>query len=432
MTQVAAERGLPGEERAGSAGPVRHRIVHLANTGFALSYIRGQAAYMRARGGLALSAVTPPSQQLDAFGQSERVPVHAVDLPRRITPFRDLVAVGRLVRHFRSVRPAIVHGHTPKGGLLGMLAAKIARVPVRVYTLHGLVHMTASGATRRLLMTSDRLACALADRVICVSESVRQVAIDEGICPEDKIIVLGSGSTNGVDAEGRYNPALVTPEARRYVRARHGIAPDDVVVGFVGRIVRDKGIEPLAEAWRDVRVRHPHARLMLIGPEETRDAVPPEVLERLRADPSVVMVGEEYDLAPYFANMDLLVLPSWREGFGNVLIEAAGMAIPTVATAIPGCVNAVRDGETGTLVEPRDAGALGEAIERYLDDADLRRDHGAAGRSWVLRAFRPKDVWESIYQEYAALLSARGLAVAGDSARIDASAVASRRHGVAE
>jgi glycosyltransferase involved in cell wall biosynthesis len=400
------------------------RVVHVANTGYALSYIRGQAGYMRARGGLALAAVTPPSRLLDAFGETEGVAVHAVDLPRRITPGRDLLAVARLVRHFRDVRPAIVHGHTPKGGLLGMLAATIARVPARVYTLHGLVHMTATGGTRRLLMTTDRIACALADRVICVSASVREVAIEEGICPADKIVVLGAGSTNGVDARGRFDPAAIPGNARRRVRERHGIGDGEMVVGFVGRIVRDKGIEPLAEAWRLVRARHPHAKLMLIGPVEDRDAVPAAVLDALRGDPSVVTVGEEYDLGPYFASMDLLVLPTYREGFGNVLIEAAAMELPVLATAIPGCVDAVVNGVTGTLVPPGDADALAAGIDRYLADPALRRRHGLAGRERVLREFRPEDVWEAIYLEYARLLSVRrpaaGAVAGGIGARGDA------------
>ena len=382
-------------------------MVHVLNTAFALQYIQGQAAYMRERGGMEVSVVTPPSPRLEAFGASEGVPVFAVDLPRRITPLQDVRAVARLARHFRAIRPAIVHGHTPKGGLLGMLAATLARVPGRVYTLHGLVHMTASGSTRRILMASDRIACRLAHRVICVSESVRQVAIAEGICPADKIVVVGSGSTNGVDAETRYNPELITPEERERALERYGLERRHQVVGFIGRIVRDKGFEPLASAWRAISARHPEARLLLIGPIEERDAVPAEVLAALRADPTVILAGEDHDLAPAFAIMDLVVLPSFREGFGNVLIEAAAMEVPTVATRIPGCVDAVEDGVTGTLVPPGDAKALERAMERYLTDADLRRQHGRAGRERVLREFRPRDVWEGIYREYAEVLAAR-------------------------
>ncbi len=381
------------------------RVVHVLNTAFALQYIRGQAAYMRERGGLEISVVTPSSPQLDAFGTAEGVPVFAVDLPRRITPFQDLVAVARLARHFREIRPAIVHGHTPKGGLLGMIAATLARVPGRVYTLHGLVHMTATGSTRRILMISDRIASRLAKRVLCVSESVRQVAIAEGICPADKIVVVGAGSTNGVDADTRYNPELVSPEAREKTRSRYGIEPRHQVVGFIGRIVRDKGIVPLAEAWRAVSARHPDARLLLIGPIEERDAVPAAVIATLRKDPSVVLAGEDYDLAPAFANMDLLVLPSFREGMGVVLLEAAAMELSVVATRIPGCVDAVVDGVTGTLVPPGDASALAAAIERYLDDQALRRRHGRSGRKRVLSDFRQRDIWEGIYREYAGLLT---------------------------
>jgi glycosyltransferase involved in cell wall biosynthesis len=380
-------------------------VTHIASAAWALSYVRGQAAFMRERG-IALSAITSASPQLESFGAAEGIATHAVDIQRRITPIGDLRSVWALARHLRRTRPAIVHGHTPKGGLLGMLAATLARVPGRVYTLHGLVHVTATGPTRRLLMASDRIACALADRVLCVSESVREVAIADGICPEGKIVVLGAGSATGVDAEGAFNPASVSAADRDRARARHGIGRDDLVVGFVGRIVRDKGIEPLAEAWRAVSARRPEARLLLIGPIEARDAVPAAVLAALREDPSVILAGEDYHLAPAFAIMDLLALPTYREGFGNVLIEAAAMEVPTVAARIPGVVDAVVDGVTGTLVPPGDARALAGAIERYLADAELRSRHGRAGRERVLRAFRPRDVWEGIWREYLALLEA--------------------------
>src|SRR5579864_1485400 len=186
-----------------------------------------------ARQGFEVHAVSSPGLMLDRFCSREQVHPHAIGMERRITPWRDLAALAVMWRLFRRLRPALVHAHTPKGGLLGMLAAKAAGVPGRVFHIHGLPHLTAAGGRRQLLKWSTRIACRASHRVLCVSPSIREAAVSEGLLPEWKVVVPAAGSVNGVDADGLFNPGRLAPEMRHRVRASHGIAAGSVVMGFV-------------------------------------------------------------------------------------------------------------------------------------------------------------------------------------------------------
>jgi glycosyltransferase involved in cell wall biosynthesis len=349
-------------------------------------------------------AVSSPDERLEEFGREQSVRTYGIDMPRAITPGQDVRAVAELVRVLRANRPEIVHAHTPKGGLLGMISAWIARTPVRIYHMRGLPYMTATGRRRHLLKLTERLSCRLASRVFCVSHSLRDVAIRDGICPEDRIVVFGGGSGNGVDAVSRFDPARFDPEHAPSFRRRYGIGPEALVIGYVGRVVKDKGIHELATAWLRLRDRLPTAELVLAGTIEPQDPVDPAVLRALEGDERVHLIGSVKDTSELYPALDLVVLPSYREGLPNVPLEAAAMEIPVVATEVPGCVDAVRNGATGTLIPARDAASLQYAIERYLDNPGLRHAHGRAGRQRVLREFRQEAIWEAMYREYRQLL----------------------------
>ena len=389
--------------------PRAARLVHVTTVPTSLAFLTGQVSYMKDRG-FEVLAVSSAGEYADSFRATEGVPVHAIDMPRRITPVRDLVALSRMYRYLRRVRPHIVHAHTPKGGLLGTTAAWLARVPVRIYHIHGLPFMTATGVRRALLRLTEKVSCTLAHQVLCVSTSVRDVAVEEGLCSPRKIAVLGNGSVNGVDAVRQFNPERWT-SVRADTRMAHGIPEDALVMGFVGRIVRDKGITDLTESWQQLREQFGNLHLLLVGPFEPEDPLPDTVSEALRFDTRVHLTGPQRVPAPFYAAMDLVVLPTYREGFGIVAIEAAAMALPVVATHIPGCFEAVRDGVSGTLVPPRDPRALTEAIREYLLRPELRHRHGWAGRNRVRRDFTQETIWDALYREYIRLLRERRLPV---------------------
>jgi glycosyltransferase involved in cell wall biosynthesis len=387
---------------APGADPAPAVLVHVTTIPQTLGFLRGQVSYVQSVG-FSVHAISSPGPALGDFGLSEHVTVHGVPMTRRITPLRDLLATWRLWRLLKRIRPHVVHSHTPKGGLLGMIAAWLARTPVRVYTIHGSPLLTASGARRHLLRWTERAACTLAHRVLAVGESMRAMAIDEGLCGAGKVKVLLGGSVNGVDAAGRFRP--LGESVRLETRLKHGIRPDALVIGFVGRLVREKGLVELAGAWAMLREREPRLELLLVGPLEAEDALPADVLAQLGSDPRVHLTGPDWDTPPLFAAMDVVALPTYREGFPVVPLEAAAMELPVVATFAPGCADAVQDGVTGALVAPRNAMALAEALWRYVSDPSLRRRHGETARRRVVSDFGQEAIWQATVAEYRSLLS---------------------------
>lgn len=381
------------------------RLVHITTIPETLYFLTGQVSYMKSKG-LEVHALSSPGDDLGKFGRQEGIAVHAVEMPRRITPVQDLIAIRRLWRSLRAIKPQIVHAHTPKGGLLGMISAWLARVPVRVYHVHGLPFVTATGVKRTLLRLSERASCLLATQVYSVSHANRDVITAEGLCSPRKIKVLLNGSINGLDAAGRFNPERVGVDAGQGTRAQYGIPTGATVLGFVGRVVRDKGLIELAEAWQTLRADFADLHMLVVGPFEPQDPVPDAVKTMLQTDERIHlagMVGPD-EMPAYYAAMDLLVLPTYREGFPYVPMEAAAMGLPVVASRVPGCTEAVQDGVTGTLVPARDAAALTAALRQYLENPDLRHQHGQAGRARMLRDYLPEALWNAQYEEYVALL----------------------------
>ena len=355
--------------------------------------------------GFEVHAVSAPGPGLEQVAASEEIECHSLRLSRRIAPLDDLVSLMRLVLLFRRLSPTIVHAHMPKAGLLGMLAARCIGVPLRIYHNHGMPYTSATGWRRVLMRCVERVTYRQAHQVLCVSESVRQRAIQDGICASDHIKVLLSGSINGVDAEGRFDPQRFSVAQRAAIRAKHGISATALVIGFVGRLKRDKGLIELSGAWQVLRRDPREIHLVIVGPFEEEDRVPAQTEAALRADVRIHLVGEVRDTPSLYAAMDLFCLPTtYNEGMPVVLLEAAAMALPVVATSIPGCVDAVHAGVTGTLIPPRNLEALTEAIRAYLNDATLRRRHGDAGRKRVLRKFRPQALWKAQQAEYSRLL----------------------------
>ncbi|MEK7993893.1 MAG: glycosyltransferase family 4 protein [Planctomycetota bacterium] len=390
----------------------RPLLVHVTTVPVSLlELFVGQIAYMK-RMGFHVCGVCSSGLEVADLEAEYQVTVHPVEMQRAVTPIKDVVALVTLVRLFRNLRPAIVHCHTPKAGFLGSIAALLAGVPVRLYTIRGLRFVTASGFKRRVLKVAEKLACACAQRVPCNSRSLMDLALDEKVAPAHKTTVFGSGSGNGVDSE-RFQRTAANLAAGREVRRRLDIPSDGLVVGYVGRLVRDKGIVEMAAAWRGVREEFDHAHLLLVGPIEGQDPIPQEVLRELRSDARIHAPGWQRDTVPYYGAMDVVILPTHREGFPNALLEAAAMEIPVVATTVEGCVDAVLDNITGFLVPPRDPAALSRAISRLLRDAPLRRQMGQTARERVVREFRPEMIWTQLYREYAKLLTAKGLAVPG-------------------
>jgi glycosyltransferase involved in cell wall biosynthesis len=386
--------------------PVLH-VVHITTVPETLRFLTGHIKFLLSRG-CRVSAVSSPGWLLDEFARETGIETVKFRMYRRITPMRDLATIFHLWRYFRRSRPHIVHAHTPKAGLLGMLAALLAGVPVRIYHIHGLPFMTAVGLRRRLLISTEKVSCRVAHCVLAVSHSIRKVAVTHALCPARKIETLLGGSINGVDAAGRFNPTRLQQTLGAQVRTQYGIPKDALVLGFIGRIVGDKGITELVAAWRSLRSQFPKLHLLVVGYFEKQDPVSAEVEKILRTDQRIHLAGAQRETPQFYAAMDLVVLPTYREGFPTVPLEAAAMERPVVATLIPGCIDAVQDGITGSLVPPRNVELLVLAITQYLEDPGLRSSHGLAARQRVLSEFRPDDIWQEMGWTYSQLLRSTG------------------------
>lgn len=318
------------------------------------------------------------------------VPLVQVRIERQINPLRDLSALRALFHHFRRGRFDAVFSVTPKAGLLSMLAARAAGVPVRIHIFTGQVWATRQGAARFFLKALDRLTASLATHVLADSESQRQFLIAERILKPETSTVLASGSISGVDIE-RFCPDAT---ARKNIRQALGLGEEKLVLLFLGRLNRDKGVLDLAAAFAELAPGLPDLHLLFVGPDEGEMQASlltacPNVAERVH------FVAYTDKPEAYMATADIFCLPSYREGFGSVVIEAAAVGLPAVASRIYGLTDAVVDGETGFLHRPGDVSDLARVLRLIVDDRQLRSHLGERARARAKRDFSRAQVTQA-------------------------------------
>jgi glycosyltransferase involved in cell wall biosynthesis len=267
-----------------------------------------------------------------------------------------------------------------------------------------------TGIKKLLCSSGDKISCWLAHRIFAVSNSLCREVLKRGYCNEEKIKVLANGSFNGLDAKMRFNPEEYPRETRALLRRKYGIPEDAIVLGYIGRIVRDKGIIELTQAWTRLRAEFKNLYLLMVGDFEAGDSVGREVYEALKNDDRVFITGFIYNNIPeHYIAMDIVVLPTYREGLGYTILEGSAMRLPVVATKVCGCVDVVEDGKTGLLVPPKNEKALYEAIKKMSLDESLRDRLGRAGRQRVLECFTQELIWETLFKEYLSLMKKRNL-----------------------
>lgn len=378
------------------------KILHVVNISFVIPYFLGRQLNWFVDKGNHEFIVCSPSEELSEFSKRYSFKYKEVEILRKISIGKDIKAVYATYRYIKEIKADVVTGHTPKGGLVAMLAAWIARVPTRIYFRHGLVYETSTGLKRRLLVNIDRLASKLATRIVCVSPSVARRSVEDGLNPEWKQTVLAYGTCNGIDIE-RFSKATVSEERTIALKQKLGINDGDFVVGFAGRLVRDKGIIELVRAYQEIRKEHQNVRLMLVGMLEIRDALPEDVVKTIKEDSGIISTGYVgyAIMEKYYALMDVFVLPSYREGFPTSVLEASSMEIPVITTRATGCCDSIVDGETGFFVN-HDEKDLEQALQRLYDAPSLRENMGKAGRKFVEDNFRQDIVWKEIEKLYQA------------------------------
>lgn len=372
--------------------------------------ITGQLPYMRSRGfePLMISADGP---EAEAVVQEQECNHIVVPMTRKVTPLQDLKSLWAFYRLCKKHKPEIIHSHTPKAGIIGMLGGKLAGVPVRLHTVAGLPLMEATGITRRILNAVEALTYSCATKVYPNSTVLKDFILESGFCGPGKVKVIGNGSSNGINTNF-FNLEALEPEALQELRQRLSISPEDFVFVFIGRLVKDKGIRELVQAFKAVQEQHPQAKLLLVGPlEQDLDPLPPETLQEVERNPNIIAAGYQNDVRPYLAISQALAFPSYREGFPNVPMQAGCFHLPSIVTDINGCNEIVVEGENGLIIPPKNTAMLQEAMERLLNDEPLYTHLKKNARRMIVERYDQQHFWELLYQEYHAHLQKHELAI---------------------
>lgn len=331
----------------------------------------------------------------------EGIRVIELAMRREISIMRDLLCLWHMYRIFKKEKPFIVHTNTPKGSLLSMIAALVAKVPHRIYTVTGLRYQGASGVGRFVLMSMERLTCLCANKVIPEGEGVKRTLIADGITRKP-LKVIHNGNINGI------NTHYFSPEGRQTqreeTRRRLGIEADEFAFIFIGRIVKDKGMDELAEAMNRLLRMNKKCKLMLVGWfEREQGSITEEHENFFRNNDSVSYVGYKKDVRPYLAAADALVFPSYREGFPRVVLEAGAMGLPSIVTDINGCNEIIVEGENGVIIPPRDKNSLYEAMLHFIDNPDKTTAMAANARRMIQEKYEHQDVVEALLEMYQGL-----------------------------
>lgn len=373
-----------------------YKLFRLNTIDGSLGMLRGQLEFLNRE--FEVVAVADDSGVLQEVAEREGVRTIAVPMRREISIAADCRSLVALYKLFRRERPHIVHSNTPKASLLSMVAAWATRVPHRIYLVTGLRFETTHGILRFILKTMERITCLCATKVIPEGDGVKDTLRRENITlkPLQKI---HNGNINGIDLEHYAR----TPEVvQRATEIRDG--SEDFTFIFIGRMVRDKGINELVAAFDRLNREFPATKLLLVGKfEDELDPVLPKTKQMIEKNPKIEFAGYQNDVRPYFAAADVAVLPSYREGFPNVVIQAGAMGLAQIVTDINGCNEVVVDGRNGLIVPKQNEEALYEAMRRLTTDRELTARMAASARELIASRFRQQDVWNELLKMYKSL-----------------------------
>jgi glycosyltransferase involved in cell wall biosynthesis len=351
----------------------------------------------------AVTAISSNEERLRVISGKEGVNTYAVELTRQITPVADLKALLKLYKFLKKEKPAIVHSHTPKAGTIGMLAAWLAGVPHRLHTVAGLPLLESRGAKRMLLNMVERLTYACSTKVYPNSAALMEIILEEGFCKKQKLKVIGNGSSNGINTS-YFNPDLYVAGELKVLKTRLGMEETDLVFLFVGRLVSDKGINELVAAFKSVNQKYPHCKLLLVGVQEPAlDPLLSQTIKEIENNRAIISTGFQVDVRPYFAISDVLVFPSYREGFPNVVMQAGAMGLASIVSDINGCNEIIRAEVNGMIIPVKDTAALNAAMLNIVTNPDLLKALKANARQVIQENYEQQLVWNALLAEYEAL-----------------------------
>lgn len=345
-------------------------------------------------------AVSSGGPVLQEVAEQEGVTTKAVEMTRAITPVQDLKSLWQLYRLLKKEKPAIVHTHTPKAGLIGMMAAKMAGIPLRFHTVAGLPLMESTGTKRKILERVEKITYGCATQVYPNSNNLAQFILANRFCENGKLKVLGNGSSNGIDTQSFQLTEEIKAKAKK-LRAEFGIEEDDFVFVFIGRLVKDKGIEELVQAFTNLKSKYPYIKLLLVGPFEPElDPISEVVAAQIKQDSAIINTGFQSDVKPFLAMSHALTFPSYREGFPNVPMQAGCFHLPSIVTNINGCNEIVVEGKNGLIIPVKSITALQAAMEKLLSDKEAYNSMRANARQMILDRYDQQHFWKLLLEEY--------------------------------
>lgn len=358
------------------------KVLHIVSVSFSIKYFIGNQFNYFGKRGFTFSVACSESVELYELSKKYNFDTFAIPIVRNIAPIQDLVSGIKLYRFIRRNKFDVVIAHSPKGGLIGMLASFLARSPRRVFFRHGLVFETSKGIKKRLLIWIEQITASCAHKVVNVSPSVQSKADAFRLNRKSKNVILGKGTCNGVDTD-RFSPRKDKCSSKK------------TIFGFVGRLSNDKGIAELVEAWKILLSKYRDIELLLIGPMDERDGIGSETVNVIKLLESIRWVGAVDDTSQYYQEMDVFILPSYREGFPTVVLEASASQVPVITTRSTGCIDSIIENETGIFTElfPYD---IAKNMEYYLLNPDVAKRHGENGRRFVLENFAEDYVYSEI------------------------------------
>lgn len=363
--------------------------------------LKGQHRFMSEHG-FEVVGVSSRGQALQDVMNDEGIRTIALEMTRTISPFKDVKSLWDFYKLCKKEKPLIVHSHTPKAGIVGMLGAKLAGVPHRLHTVAGLPLMEASGIKRKILDAVEKLTYACATKIYPNSKGLYDFILEHHYTTANKLKVIGQGSSNGIDTTF-FSPSQISEEQKQELKKQLNIQDADFVFIFVGRMVGDKGINELVEAFSLLKL--PNTRLLLVGPFESElDPLQEKTLQEIETNPNILFAGFQKDVRPYFAISNALVFPSYREGFPNVVMQAGAMGLPSIVTDINGCNEIIIEGKNGIIIPAKNSAALTIAMQTMRREQEYYHQLKENARNMIIERYEQQAVWKAILEEYQMLI----------------------------
>ncbi|TJY33433.1 glycosyltransferase family 4 protein [Pontimicrobium aquaticum] len=373
------------------------KIIRITTVPISLkNLLKGQPKFMSQY--YEIVGVTSSGDEIIDIIADEGIRVIEVEMTRSITPFKDLASLIKLIKLLRKEKPFIVHSHTPKAGTLGMIAAKLARVPNRLHTIAGLPLLEATGLKRKLLDLVETITYKCATKIYPNSLGLKDIIIENGYTNPSKLKVIGKGSSNGIDVN-HFSLEKLNTDTLTELKTKLNISNEDIVFVFVGRLVKDKGINELISAFK--RIKKKHVKLLLVGTyEHELDPLNKLTIDEIENNKNIMSVGWQTDVRPYFAISHVLAFPSYREGFPNVVMQAGALHLPCIVTNINGCNEIIHHGVNGLIIPPKNEDKLFDAMLELIDNPEKRQSLAKVSRKTICDNYKREVIWNALLNEY--------------------------------